>query len=124
MAYIIADSDVIIDFLRGPSSDEFESFLLQGALATTAINAFEVLSGAKSKKSKEAIGALLDVMPVYDCDVAAAQAAVGIRHQLEAIGKPIGMADFLIAGICIANHLKLLTGNKKHFQSIDGLVLI
>ena len=66
MAHIIADSDVIIDFLRGASSDDFESFLLQGALGTTAINAFEILSGAKSKKAKEAIGALLDVMPVYD----------------------------------------------------------
>ena len=33
-------------------------------------------------------------------------------------------SERLIAGICVANHLKLLTGNKKHFQSIDGLVLI
>lgn len=125
MAHVIADSDVIIDFLRGSSSsDQFDLLLQKGSLGTTAINAFEVLSGAKSKKAREVIGALLDVMPVYSCDAQAAQAAVAIRHQLGTIGRPIGMAGFLIAGICVANNLKLYTGNRKHFEPIDGLVLI
>ena len=125
MARVIADSDIIIDFLRGSTADKrFEALLQSGSVGTTVINAFEILSGAKSKKTKEAIKALLNIMDIYSFDVKAVQEAVTIRPDLERLGKPIGMADYLIAGICIANDLKLYTRNKKHFEAIKHLVLV
>jgi predicted nucleic acid-binding protein len=47
---IVADSDVLIDALRGrqPAMDRITTELKAGGLATTVVNAFELLSGARS----------------------------------------------------------------------------
>jgi predicted nucleic acid-binding protein len=48
---IIADTDVLIDYLAGKGeTDSVERLLRQGALRTTVITRFELLSGAKNAK--------------------------------------------------------------------------
>lgn len=39
------------------------------------------------------------------------------------MGQSIGMADLMIAAVCIANQASLLTRNLKHFQRIATLTL-
>jgi len=62
---IVADSDVLIDGLRGrkPVVDRVALELKKGALATTVVNSFELLSGAKNepeqKKVEKLLGALI-----------------------------------------------------------------
>ena len=47
----IADTDVLIDYLAGKGeADAVERLLRRGALRTTVISRFELLSGAKNAK--------------------------------------------------------------------------
>ena len=51
------------------------------------------------------------------------EVAAEIRQQVETQGQPIGMADYLIAAVCIAADGVLLTRNRKPFERIKGLKL-
>ena len=122
---IIADSDVLIDALRGRKgiTERIALELQSGDLFTTAISAFELWSGAKTEREKEKVNALLGAIPIISLSEAAARLAAGIRIELEAKGEGIGMADYLIAGICQERRAILLTRNQKHFSRIPALYL-
>ena len=122
---IVVDTDVLIDALRGrqPAAGRVAEGLEAGALATTAVTVFELLSGAKGRRQMESIGALLGALPVLPFDAAAGEEAASLRRKLEGRGEGIGMADYLIAGVCVTRSAALLTGNRKHFQRIDALTL-
>ena len=120
----IADTDVLIDYLAGKGeSDAVERLLRHGALRTTVISRFELLSGAKNAKQLARLVQLLEAVPSLGLDDAAADAASEIRRSLERSGNPIGMADSLIAGIVTANGGTLLTRNRRHFERIPGMKL-
>ena len=122
---IVADSDVLIDALRGrsPAVERIDRELARGSLATTAISVFELRSGAPSEDAEERVEAVLAPLHVLPLDAAAARAASEIRLELESAREDIGMADYLIAGICLVRSATLLTRNRSHFERIDGLVL-
>ena len=122
---IIADTDVLIDFLAGtgPGMEAVAHHLKQGNLCTTVITRFELLCGARTKKQKRLISQLLRTLPALPLDESATDSAAAIRNDLRAVGKEIGMADSLIAGIVLDNDCILLTRNRKHFEPIDGLKL-
>jgi len=120
----IADTDVLIDYLAGKGeADAVEQLLRHGALRTTVISRFELLSGAKNAKQLARLVQLLEAVPSLGLDDAAADAASEIRRSLERSGNPIGMADSLIAGIVTANGGTLLTRNRRHFERIPGMKL-
>jgi predicted nucleic acid-binding protein len=120
----IADTDVLIDYVAGKGeADRVERFLRVGALRTTVISRFELLSGARSPKQLALLMQLLDAVPSLDLDNTAADAASEIRRSLERSGDGIGMADSLIAGIVICNGGILLTRNRRHFERVPGLAL-
>jgi tRNA(fMet)-specific endonuclease VapC len=50
-----------------------------------------------------------------------ARIAAEIRQQVESQGQPIGMADYMIAAVCLANGGTLLTRNRRHFERIKDL---
>jgi tRNA(fMet)-specific endonuclease VapC len=120
---IVADSDVLIDALRGrePSASRVAQELRRGALATTSINSFELLSGAKAEAHRLRVEQLLAPLRIVSCDESSAALAAEIRRDLEAAGIKIGMADYLIAGICISHSALLLTRNRRHFERVRGL---
>ncbi len=122
---MVADSDVLIDALRGkdPAASRIALELETGALATTAISVFELRSGAKKAAEHRKVDRLLAALQVLPFDSAAAAAASKVRLALEAEGLGIGMADYLIAGICLARSSILLTRNRKHFERVPGLRL-
>lgn len=122
---IIADTDVLIDALRGrdPAADRVSHELGTGALATTAVTAFELRSGARREKERAAVEKLLSAMPILALDEDAAEQAAEVRRDLEADGAPIGMADYLIAGICLSRSAVLFTRNRGHFEHVVGLEL-
>jgi tRNA(fMet)-specific endonuclease VapC len=122
---IVADSDVLIDALRGrkPAAGAIHQYLEAGTLATTAVTAFELESGATSVEASSAVGRLLAALEILPFDQSAARAAAAVRRALEAGGTPIGMADYLIAGICLSRSAALLTRNRAHFERVPGLVL-
>jgi tRNA(fMet)-specific endonuclease VapC len=120
----IADTDVLIDFLAGKGeADAVEELLRRGALRTTVITRFELLSGAKSAKQLARLVQLLGAVPSLGLDDAAADAASEIRRSLERTGNAIGMADSLIAGIVASNGGTLMTRNRRHFERVPGIRL-
>lgn len=122
---IVADTDVVIDALRGrePAATRVGNALAGGILATTAINAFELRSGARTAKESALVERFLSAIPILPFDFRASHAAAGARRELEPKGRTIGMGDYLIAGICVSHGLTLLTRNRRHFDRIPQLNL-
>jgi tRNA(fMet)-specific endonuclease VapC len=120
----VADTDVLIDYLAGKGeAAAVERLLARGALRTTVIGRFELLSAAKNARQLARLLQLLAAVPSLALDDAAADAASEIRRALEQSGHPIGMADSLIAGIVTSNGGTLLTRNRRHFERVPGLRL-
>ena len=120
---IVADSDVLIDAPHGrePSAQRVAESLEAGTLATTAVSAFELSSGARTPKQEEVVATLLAAMTILPLDQKASEAAARMRQELEPQGQAIGMADYLIAGVCVSRSAALLTRNRRHFQRIPVL---
>jgi predicted nucleic acid-binding protein len=82
------------------------------------------LGGAIEGKRAQAVRKLLRVLQVLPLDREAAECAAAVRRELALAGYPIGMGDSLIAGIALANHLPLMTRNRRHFARVEGLRLV
>jgi tRNA(fMet)-specific endonuclease VapC len=122
---IIADTDVLVDFLRGRGEGAQRVAIELGtrSFGTTAITAFELRSGARTARQRKAIDTLLAAMTVLPFGSDEARTAAELRQQLEAEGQPIGMADYMIAAVCIGADGVLVTRNRKHFERIERLKL-
>jgi tRNA(fMet)-specific endonuclease VapC len=122
---IVADTDVLIDFLaaREPSASRVGLELEHGSLKTTAVTRFELLAGARTARQQALVRELLDAIPALPLDAHGADCAAEVRRTLERRGTPIGMGDSLIAGIILAAGGILLTRNVEHFRRVPGLRL-
>ena len=121
---IVADSDVLIDALRGRTAKTRIALELQsGRLATTVITVFELLAGARTDRERTKVETLLAAMTPLPLDDAAARRAGEVDRLLAARGERLAPADTLIAGICLARSAVLLTRNRKHFERVPGLAL-
>ena len=122
---IVADTDVLIDFLRGhgPAAARVAFELEHGELATTAVTRFELLVGATTDRQHETVATLLGALVTLPLDAEAADRAAATRRTLEERGEGIGMADSLIAGIVLSRRAILLTRNRRHFERVPDLAL-
>lgn len=123
---IVADTDVVIDYLTGrrSSADRVREELAAGRLGITSISRFELWAGVQSPQAEAALAAILDRLPCRDLTASGADRAAAVRRDLEEKGEGIGMADTLIAGIALAHGDQLLTRNRKHFERVSGLVVV
>jgi tRNA(fMet)-specific endonuclease VapC len=122
---IIADTDVLIDFLAGrdPAAERVAAELRSDDFATTAVTRFELLAGARDRTAQDLILRLLDTLPTLALDRPAADRAAEVQVALGRRGGGIGMADSLIAGIVLVHDAMLLTRNRRHFERVEGLKL-
>ncbi len=122
---ILADSDVLIDFLRGhgEGAERVATELTRGSLATTAITAFELRSGVRTERQRRAVETLLDALTILPFGLVEAGLAAEVRRWAEKQGQPIGMADDMVAAPCLSTASTLLTRNVKHFDRVPGLRL-
>lgn len=122
---MIADTDVLIDFLQGnqPASERIALELDHEQLATTAITRFELLAGARTARQQTIIGQLLAALPCLPLEAQSADRAAEVRRALQREGVSIGMGDSLIAGIVLAHRGVLLTPNRRHFERVPSLTL-
>jgi tRNA(fMet)-specific endonuclease VapC len=124
MAVFIADTDVLVDFLRGSGEAEHISIELKtGRLCATTITAFELWAGAKNPRQAVMVESLLSALTILPLDISSAKRAAEIHRSLSETGTTIGMADSLIAGIVLDRDAILITRNRKHYQRIPGLRL-
>ena len=123
---ILADTDVLIDYLRGvePFAGQVRRYAEAGRLQTSAVNCFELLSGADQNKRGEEVRQLIATITVLPLDLNASAHAARTRRELSLRGVSIGMGDSLIAGIALANGISLLTRNRRHFEKVEELELV
>ncbi len=123
---VVLDTSIVIQFLRGadPESEVFGALLRGHDVYLTTITIFELEVGlGRSTKQKAVTDILIDTLKILDLDLVAAQQAGAEERRLRADGQPIGTADVLIAGICLATRKSLLTSNAKHFSRIPDLIV-
>jgi predicted nucleic acid-binding protein len=122
---MVADTDVLIDFLQGaePAARRIGLELEHQALVTTVVTRFELLAGARHDRQRRLIAELLSALPCLPLDEAAADRAASVRQTLVANGIDIGMGDSLIAGIVLVHRRILLTRNRRHFERVPELSL-
>jgi predicted nucleic acid-binding protein len=121
---IIADTDVLVDFLRGGgAAARVELEMSTGSLRTTVVAAFELWQGARTVRAERDVRTLLEALEIVPLDAQAAELAGEVRRVLLGRGADIGVADSLVAGICLRQDGTLLTRNREHFERVDGLRL-
>ncbi len=123
---IVADTDVLIDSLHGkqPVATAISQHLRSGALATTAVSAFELRCGARTERARDQVETLLVALHILPFAAAAARTTSAVRTELARLGLSIGMADYLIAGVCLSRSAPFFTRNPAHFSRISGLRLV
>lgn len=119
------DSTFLIDALRdrAPASTMLRELTERGEpLATTPVNAVEVLLGAQPHGGHQLDKAVefLRGFAILEFDLAAALAAARVQSELEAEGRPLSFGDALIAGIVIRHGERLITRDTD-FARVRGL---
>ncbi|RIV19301.1 type II toxin-antitoxin system VapC family toxin [Fibrisoma montanum] len=123
---VLADTSLLIDLFR--KTDKANSVLVglvrQGyTYSISAVTEFEIYTGAALGQIQfwDTLLQKIQVLP-FDKDVA--RIAVEINSDLKRRRKQIAIPDLFIAATAISNHLPLATLNKKHFERVDGLLVI
>ncbi len=129
MNYLL-DTNACIGLMNGlPAAvrGRFEQAIRAGSqVYISSVVAFELWYGiAKSARvevnTKRFNALLSSSVLALQFDNEDARAAGSIRAALEAVGKPIGGYDYLIAGQAMARQLTLVTANVSEFSRVKGL---
>ncbi|CAN5331073.1 type II toxin-antitoxin system VapC family toxin [soil metagenome] len=121
---VVADTDVVIDFLRGSGEGVavVEDLLRTGRCLVSAITAYELAAGALSQTEQTAVAAFCTPRTLAFSRRTAEEAG-RLARVLRERGTPIGVADTLIAGLCLERGAALATRNQRHFSRVPGLTL-
>ncbi|MDD9984010.1 MAG: type II toxin-antitoxin system VapC family toxin [Gammaproteobacteria bacterium] len=92
-------------------------------IGLSAIVTYELYYGAFNSRRMDRNIELLDrlAFEVVPFDASDARVAGAIRSELEAVGRPIGPYDLLIAGQARARGLTLVTANSDEFLRVQDL---
>ncbi len=123
---LVLDSDVLIDLLAGwaPAATIIPTLLEMEVAATTAVAVYELYSGAGRLRDHLGLNALLSSLTILPLDAHSARHAGAVDHSLRRQGHPINPGDTLIAGICLAHNLAIVSRNVRHFRRVTGLQVI
>lgn len=82
---------------------------------------YGVLRSSRPVPQRQSMNMVAQTYRTLPFDLACAQSAAQIKHQLSTAGTPIGHYDLLIAGVAHAHGLTLVTRNTREFERIPGL---
>ena len=113
---LVVDTDIVIDHLRQRSTI-LRDAVVNYECALTAITLYELSAVPRlSPAQRELLGQLRQIVDILPFDTTAAENAADIWRVLADAGQLIGVPDILIAGVCLANDLPLLTRNIDHYS--------
>ncbi len=126
---LILDTNTISYYFRGdPKVVPRLQAIRPADLAVPAIVQYELRYGllrlppALAEPRLRAVTQLLQPMQVLPFDSECAAVAARIRVELEAVGKPIGPHDVLIAATALRYQANLITRNVSEFSRVSGLI--
>jgi tRNA(fMet)-specific endonuclease VapC len=121
----LLDTDVCIELLRGNERVIACRQRTLDDVATTWITACELSYGAAKSRSPEKnqtlVSEFLATLGVVGLDHPAAEGFGRIKSALDRAGNILADADLMIASIALAQGASLVTGNRKHYDRIEGL---
>ena len=128
---VLFDTDSLSNILKkNPSALLIEKLIALPAELqfTTSINISEIYFGAyRSKNRKQILQAYeekvfpnLNILPF---DTGSGKIYGRLKAQLEKKGLPKSEPDLRIAAIAVQHKMILVTGNKRHFVGIPGLII-
>lgn len=128
MEIICLDTNILIAHKRAKKNDKDKSFLYQLTLesysfAISIITVYELLRGDNTDEDLY-WKTMFSNMTVLPFDFHCAEQAAKIYKDLKQKGLLIETEDLLIAATALQHKLSLATGNVKHFDRIDELVLL
>ena len=120
------DTNIVSDLVRNPQGPVMRHIVKVGseAICVSIITAAELRYGCARKGSAKllaSIEAILGSIQVLAFDIPADATYGGIRAELEAVGKPIGPNDLLIAAHACSVGAILITANTGEFSRVRGL---
>lgn len=127
MDIICLDTDILIAHKRAKTADKDKTVLYRLAaqgyhFAVSSITVYELLRGDNQDEDRY-WKAMFSSMKILPFDSACAEQAARIYKGLKQKGQLIAAEDLLIGATALENQLKLATGNTRHFERIDGLIL-
>lgn len=123
----VLDSDTCIGILRGNGAVLNRRGAESDEVSTTWVTAAELFYGAAKSAKPEANAALvsrfLSTIQVLPTDLSSARLFGELKAQLAMQGQIVADADLFIAAITASRGAILVTGNRKHYDRIPGLVI-
>lgn len=123
----VLDTDTCVEILRGNQAVIAQRAATHDAIATTWITAAELAYGASKslhpERNQNRVIAFLHSLPVVEMNMLAAERFGAIKTNLERSGQLIADADLWIASISLAHGAVLVTGNRRHYERVAGLML-
>jgi tRNA(fMet)-specific endonuclease VapC len=130
MTTYLLDTNACIALINGTEVNVRRRFqravARESAILLSSIVAFELWYGVAKSQRKESNTQRLETFfagplewTLFDDDDA--RAAGAVRAELEAMGKPIGAYDVLLAGQARRRGATLVTSNTKEFTRVQGL---
>ena len=126
---LILDTNVVSESMRRAGDEKVLGWLNrqpESDLYLTAVTAAELMYGVlRLPAGRRRVDLQTEVGVVGDQDfprrtlpsaLAAAKACAAIRAQRERAGRPVGIDDAQIAGICVSRAVTLATRNTKDFE--------
>ncbi|MDR1275892.1 MAG: type II toxin-antitoxin system VapC family toxin [Candidatus Accumulibacter sp.] len=128
MSGYLLDTNILSNVIRNPDGSAARRIEQFGPkeIFTSIIVAAELRYGCAKKGSPKLLArveGILETIPVLPLDIPADAEYGGIRAELEAAGRLVGMNDLLIAAHAHALGLTLVTDNTREFARIRGLKL-
>jgi predicted nucleic acid-binding protein len=127
MMRAILDTDILSEVLKAKDpSVKFKASAYraaEGRYTFSTITVMEIVKGLSRKRRDDAIRQFLAVVNESDLltlDKTSAELAGRIYADLEQAGRPIGVADVLIASLAIHYGLPLVTGNTSDYERIQA----
>lgn len=123
---VLADTSILIDHFRKSIKTNSKLVALYDEgydFCISVVTEFEIYSGAPEQQIVYWHELLKDIN-VLSFDSKAAEHAVKIYNKLKMINKQVDTADLFIAATALSNNLPIATLNKKHFERIEGLIIV
>jgi tRNA(fMet)-specific endonuclease VapC len=123
----VLDTDTCIEILRSNDAVIARRAATDDAVVTTWVSAAELTYGAAKSRAPEdnttVVTDFLATLPVLGLDHPAVLHFGPIKARLERAGQMLADADLFIASIALANGASVVTGNRRHYERIEGLRL-
>jgi len=117
----LVDTDVWIWYLRGLPAAADRLDRLQG-LMFSSMSWMELLQGFRNRAEQKAVMKSLEMRHAIRLPITAeiSEWAVGLMES-QTLSHGLRSGDAIIAATALRHDLVLLTGNVRHFASVDGL---